>query len=190
VTTRIGTADDEREVLAVRQLARPLFSAREVSTAIDAMALAIERRLAGKRPVLLAVMHGGVFTAVELCRRFGFPHEFDYVHATRYGSSTTGGRLEWQVRPKANLADRVVLVVDDILDRGVTLAAIQQALREIGVAELYTAALLVKRLVPSIERPPVDFSALTIDDVYVFGCGMDYKGYWRGLPDLYAVSQP
>lgn len=152
------------------------------------MARDVEHRLAGTNPVVLAVMHGGVFTAVELCRRFSFPHEFDYVHVTRYSGDTTGGALEWRVRPSKALAGRTVLVVDDILDRGRTLQGLATELARVGVAAQHTAVLVVKRLRRPVRRPKVDFAGLEVDDVYVFGCGMDYRGYWRGLGALYAVA--
>ncbi len=152
------------------------------------MAAEITPRLARTNPVVLAVMHGGVFAAVELSRHFDFPHEFDYVHVTRYGGGTTPGRLVWRVRPSVALAGRTVLVVDDILDRGQTLRALTTALRRVGVAKQYTAVLVVKRLAGGRNRPSVDVSGVTVDDVYVFGCGMDYCGYWRELPGLYALN--
>jgi hypoxanthine phosphoribosyltransferase len=152
------------------------------------MAEEIGPRLAGTNPVVLAVMQGGVFAAVELCRHFEFPHEFDYVHVTRYGGGTTPGKLEWRVRPSAGLAGRTVLVVDDILDHGHTLRALITALRRVGVAKLYIAVLVVKRLTRERRRPVIDVAGVTVDDVYVFGCGMDYLGYWRELPALYGLD--
>jgi hypoxanthine phosphoribosyltransferase len=152
------------------------------------MAEEIGPRLARTNPVVLAVMQGGVFAAVELCRHLDFPHEFDYVHVTRYGGGTRPGKLEWRVRPSAALAGRTVLVVDDILDRGHTLRALAATLRRVGVAKVYTAVLVVKRLARERRRPAVDVVGVAVDDVYVFGCGMDYLGYWRELPGLYALD--
>jgi hypoxanthine phosphoribosyltransferase len=82
-----------------------------------------------------------------------------------------------------------VLVVDDILDRGHTLRALQAELTRIGVARQYTAALVVKRVPNAGRRPHVDFAGVTVDDVYIFGCGMDYFGYWREVRGLYAVDE-
>jgi hypoxanthine phosphoribosyltransferase len=152
------------------------------------MVAEITARLKHANPVVLAVMQGGVFTAAELTKRFAFPHEFDYVHVTRYGHGTAPGKLMWRVRPDKALAGRTVLVVDDILDRGHTLVALTAELERIGVAKQYTAALVVKRIANAGRRPRVDFAGLTIDDEYVFGCGMDYRGYWRELRALYAVD--
>ena len=177
----------ELDPAAARRHARRLYSAREIDRALTRMAGDIDARLAGKNPVVLAVMHGGVFTAVDLCRRFEFAHELDYVHVTRY-RGTVGGELEWRVRPSERLKGRTVLVVDDILDRGHTLEALGAELRRIGVAEQLTAALVVKRVAAAGPRPRIHFAGVEIDDVYVFGCGMDYHGQWRGLRALYALD--
>ena len=153
------------------------------------MAAEIAPRLERTNPVVLAVMHGGAFAAVELCRHFEFPHEFDYVHVTRYRGGVTPGELTWRVRPSAALAGRTVLVVDDVLDRGHTLRALMAELRRVGVAKQYTAALVVKRVANTRRRPRIDVAGVTVDDVYVFGCGMDYFGYWRELRALYALPE-
>lgn len=164
-----------------------LHSVGDVQRAVERMASEIAGRLAGANPVVLAVLHGGVFTAVELCKRFRFPYEFDCVHVTRYGGGTRGGEIEWRVRPSPRLKGRTVLVVDDILDRGHTLQALYSELDALQIAARYTAALVVKHVPGAEQRPRVDFTGLAIDDVYVFGCGMDYHGHWRGLPALYAL---
>jgi hypoxanthine phosphoribosyltransferase len=153
------------------------------------MAAELAPRLEAANPVVLAVMDGGAYAAIELCRRFAFPHEFDYVHVSRYGRGTSGGKLRWRVRPKAALAGRTVLLVDDILDRGETLRALTSELRRIGVARLLTAVLVVKRVASRRRRPRVDVSGLEVDDLFVFGSGMDLRGYWRALPGIYALDE-
>jgi hypoxanthine phosphoribosyltransferase len=186
--SREVSASISNEALAIRRDATQLFTAAEVSLAIERMAWELTPRLADRNPVVLTVMHGGAFTAAELCRHFDFPYEVDYVHPTRYGEALEGAELHWRVRPAPKLAGRVVLVVDDILDRGLTLRALNVELERVGVAQRLTAVLIVKRLTSPAARPGVDAVGLTVDDVYVFGSGMDYKGYWRGLPGLYAVA--
>lgn len=176
------------DAIAAKRRARRLLSADEVAAVYDRMASSIARELADTNPVVLAVMHGGAFTGVELCRRFDFPYEFGYVHVTRYANRLEGGELDWHVEPRPELEGRTVLVVDDILDVGLTLAALEAALAERRVARLYKAVFAVKELAEPVERPSVDFAGTRIPDVYVFGCGMDYRGYWRGVPELLAVE--
>jgi hypoxanthine phosphoribosyltransferase len=176
-------------VQEVRRTARRLYTARDVARALDRMAAELEPRLEHANPVVLAVMHGGAFTALELCKRFGFAHELDYVHVTRYRGETRGGGVVWRVRPRRALAGRTVLIVDDILDRGKTLRALDAELARIGVRERLSAVLVVKRLARKA-RPRVTASGVGVDDVYVFGSGMDYRGYWRALGGIYAVGAP
>lgn len=178
------------EAIDVRRNARRLLSPDDVAATFERMGRDITARLADTNPVVLAVMHGGAFTAVELCRHFDFPYEFAYVHVSRYGNELSGGDLGWLVEPKPQLAGRSVLLVDDILDEGVTLSALREALARVGAAAVSTAVFAVKALTRPVERPAADFVGVEVEDVYVFGCGMDYKGYWRGLPELLAVRHP
>jgi hypoxanthine phosphoribosyltransferase len=177
------------DVLEARRKARRLYSARDVARALDRMAAELTPALEHANPVVLAVMLGGAFTALELCKRFRFAYELDYVHVTRYRGETRGGGVEWLVRPSRALAGRTVLVVDDILDRGKTLRALDAELERVGVEKRLSAVLVVKRL-PRDKRPSVTVTGLAVDDVYVFGSGMDYRGYWRGLAGVYAAPEP
>lgn len=177
------------EIREARRRARRLFSPAEVDASIARMAERIAATLRDADPIVLAVMHGGVFTSTALCRHFDFPYRFDYVHVSRYGDALVGGALEWRVHPSGELAGATVLLVDDVLDRGTTLAAVQEALEAAEVARLYTAVLAVKQ-VPREAKARVDFSALEVGAGYLVGCGMDYRGYWRGLPGLYVLESP
>jgi len=174
---------------SARRTARRLYSPRDVARALDRMAAELTPRLEHSNPVVLAVMHGGAFAALELCKRFRFPHEFDYVHVTRYRGQTRGRELRWRVRPSKTLAGRPVLIVDDILDHGTTLRALEAALERIGVVKRFSVVLVVKHLKRKQARPRLAVSGLTVEDVYVFGSGMDYRGYWRSLGGIYAVVE-
>ena len=175
---------DPQQILAD---AERIFSASEIDRAFDRMAVQIEKDLATEMPVVLAVMNGGVFAAVELCQRFNFAYEFDYVHLSRYGHELTGGDITWQVSLSEHLAGRSVLIVDDVLDRGATLAELYEALDRCGVHSSKCAVLVKKNLKSDIQRPEVHYVGVETGDEYIFGCGMDYAGFWRGLPELYVV---
>lgn len=179
---------DELDPVAVLNAATILFTSDRVAAALDQMAAHISTRFEGQRPVIVAVMHGGVFAAMEIAKRLQIPFEFDYVHATRYGESMTGRDIEWRAPPTSALRNRTVLLVDDVLDRGITLAALIDRLEQVGVTNLHTAVLVRKNLQPQPARPTVDFVGLETGDRYLFGCGMDYKGFWRGLPAIYGVE--
>ena len=180
---------DNHELVAVQEGADKIFDAAEVAAAYDRMAPRIAGAIGGTTPVILCVMVGGLVPTAELIRRFDFPLELDYLHATRYRGETSGGELVWKVSPSTELEGRTVLVVDDILDEGHTLAAVLDALRAQRPARLLTAALLEKRHDRRVPGLNADFVGLEVPDRYVFGCGMDYKGYWRQLDGIYALGE-
>ena len=176
------------EAIAVKASAREVASSAEIAAVLDRLANEISAVYSERCPVLLAVMRGGMFMATELARRLDWPFEIDYVHLSRYGSALEGGEVEWIMRPSAGLRGRHVLIADDILDRGQTLAELNVAIEQLGPASIAAAVLVEKQLHPPIDRPAADFVGLQVEDVYLFGCGMDYRGFWRGLPALYAVD--
>ena len=137
--------------------------------------------------LVLAVMGGSIFFAGNLLPQLRFPLEFDYIHASRYGKATSGREIVWTVEPGENVRSRCVLVLDDILDGGETLAAIRDRVRSLGAAAFYSAVLTDKDI--GRKKPIVpDFIGLKLPNRYVFGCGMDVSGAWRNLPEIYAVK--
>lgn len=151
------------------------------------MAADITQRLASFNPLLVCIMTGGVVPFGMLLPRLQFPLQIDYVHATRYANQLTGGELQWRVGPGEPPAERTVLLVDDILDEGATLAAIEQRYRADGAAAVYKAVLVVKERRRQ-QDIAVEFVGLSVPDRYVFGYGMDYKGYLRNAPGIYAET--
>lgn len=163
-----------------------LVSAEESALAVRRVAAEITARLADANPLVLAVMGGAVVFTGQLLPQLAFPLDFDYLHVSRYGDVTTGGQLSWIVEPRSSVAGRVVLVVDDILDEGVTLAEVTRRLRAQGASDVLNAVFANKNL----GRPkPIsaDFVGVELPNRYVFGYGMDVKGAWRNLPAVYAV---
>lgn len=175
------------EIYRVHGDAELLYSAAEVDAAVARMAGEITGILADKNPVLLCVLTGGIVAAAKLMLHLQFPLELDTVYVSRYWGALHGDELKWVHRPGEKIKGRIVLVVDDILDQGVTLAEIKQVLLNEGAAEVYSAVLVDKQL--DRNKPHhADFIALTAPDRYLFGCGMDYKGYWRNAPGIYACK--
>jgi hypoxanthine phosphoribosyltransferase len=177
-----------QEAQAVLQNADCLFDASAVTAAYDRISRALRAEYATLNPVVLCVMIGGLIPTVELIKRLNFPFELDYLHATRYRSETTGSNLVWKVEPSTALKDRHVLIIDDILDEGHTLLAIQRAVLDQAPASLKTAVLSEKRHNRKAPGVAAQFVGLQLPDRYVFGCGMDYKEYFRQLPGIFAVG--
>jgi len=164
-----------------------LYPAVAVEAALDRIAAEISTRLADRNPLILCVLTGGIVPVGHLLTRLTFPLQLDYIHATRYENQTRGGELVWIARPVTSLAGRTVLVVDDILDEGITLAALLNHCRNAGAAEVLSAVLVRKDRSRPVDLDP-DFVGLEIPDRYVFGYGMDYQGYWRNAAGIYAVK--
>lgn len=162
-----------------------------LDAAIAAMAGPIARDYAGEVPVYLTVMHGALPFAGQLSLELGalgLDLEFDYLHATRYRGETSGGELVWKHRPATALYGRRILLVDDILDEGYTLAAVREWCMEQGATDVRIAALATKRHDRAIAGINADYVGLEVPDRYVFGFGMDYHEQGRNLPGIYALK--
>ena len=171
----------------VLQQADRLYTPEQVESTILSMASRINQTLSGADPLVICVMTGGVVPFGKILPLLQFPLQIDYVHATRYGKRLQGGQLQWISGPHQDARGRVVLLIDDILDEGATLAGIEARYRADGAREVYKAALVVKDR-PRTHDVNVEFAGLEVPDRYVFGCGMDYKGYLRNVPGIYAEA--
>lgn len=175
------------EVRRVAAEADCLYTAAEVEAALDRMAEAIGARLGESNPVVLSVLNGGILPTAGLVLRLRFPLEIDSIKAGRYQGETSGTEMRWSHKPGIVLEGRAVLIVDDILDEGITLAEIGRWCRSQGAASVHTAVLVDKQL--GREKPcRPDFVGLEAENRYLFGYGMDYKGYLRNWPGICACK--
>lgn len=181
--------DTVAEMTQVFEEADCLVNEQQVFQAIDALATEITADLQDRNPLLFCVMNGGLILTGQLLPRLRFPVQAEYLHATRYRQETTGGILEWKLKPEADMRGRTVLIVDDILDEGTTLEAIADYCKAQGAEQVLTAV-LVDKLHDRKARPGLkaDYTGLDVEDRFLFGFGMDYKGYWRNAPGIYAVK--
>lgn len=177
------------KIKSIYERSTRLFTTQDVEVALDKLAKDIHQELFDKNPVIICVMIGGLVPMGNLLPRLDFPLEVDYVHATRYRGETRGGEIHWKVKPCSDLRGRTVLVVDDILDGGITLAAILEEMKILGAEKVYSAVLVdkyQKRVENGLKN--ADFVGLRVDDHYVFGYGMDYKEYLRNAPGIFMVD--
>lgn len=166
-----------------------IHSSEVIAAAIIRLGEEISGALKHANPIVLCVVSGGIVFAGQLLTRFNFPMKLDYVHASRYQNATVGRTLVWDALPKLDLTNRTVLLVDDILDEGITLKAIQDKCFELGAAKVLCAVLVEKQL-NQVKPITADFVGLKVPDRYVFGYGMDAYGWWRNLPAIYALKTP
>lgn len=175
------------EARRILESADLICSAEAVAAAVRRMAADISAVLAETNPLVLSVMGGAVVFTGNLLPQLAFPLDFDYIHVTRYGDETSGGELRWIAAPREVMAGRVVLVLDDILDEGITLAAIKARMLESGATACYTAVFADKEI-GKAKPVRADFIGLSLPNRFVFGFGMDVHGAWRNLPAIYAVN--
>jgi len=176
-----------KQAEAVFRRAERLYSPARVEAALERIAAAITQDTGGTDPILLCVMNGGLVPAGLLLPRLEFPLRVDYLHATRYRGRTYGDELEWKKHHELPLAGETVIVIDDILDEGHTLHAILEFCRNQGAGRVLGAVLVEKRHQRGLGLA-ADYVGLQVPDRYVFGYGMDYKGYWRNAPGIYAAA--
>ncbi len=172
----------------ILQTADLIYSAEIIEKTIKNLADEITEKLAEQYPLVLCVMKGGIIFAGHLLPKLTFPLDFDYIQVSRYHNRTSGGEMNWTLFPQnALIQDRVVLVIDDILDEGITLARIRKKVLECGARAFYSAVLVDKDL-GKTKSFQADFIGLNLPNRYVFGFGMDIHGAWRNLPAIYAIN--
>lgn len=189
MTTLTKIQDTEENFEDVLSCAELIYDAEQISKSLDDMASHLNQRLENKNPLVLCVMQGGIVFTGHLVTRLTGMLELDYIHATRYRNQTLGDQLDWLVYPRISLKDRTVLILDDILDEGITLHAIVEYCYQQGAEEVITAVLLQKTHDRCKTDVSSDYVALEVEDRYVFGFGMDYKGQLRHLNSVYALRE-
>lgn len=177
------------DALNILEKSKVLYTAEEMSQKIKRLAAKIEAEFGDNIPLLLTVMNGGMFFAAEIMKYIKKPFIADYIHASRYGDATFGsGHISWYRQPKAeDVKDKVIFVLDDILDEGHTLAEIVRLLKHLGAKQCKLAVLVDKDLGKS--KPiTADYVGYSAPNKYLFGCGMDIYGLYRQLPEIYIYN--
>jgi hypoxanthine phosphoribosyltransferase len=174
-------------MLAVLDQSPVVHAAAAVRRAIDQLAIRIDLELHEANPVLMVVLQGGLYLGGQLLPRLRFPLTQGTVHVSRYGDATTGAALRWISPQSVDVSGRTVLLVDDVFDAGVTLQLLTEHFRSSGAARVLSAVLVHKAVERQVRLVP-DFIGLEGGAEYLFGCGMDYQGYWRNLPEIRSLS--
>jgi hypoxanthine phosphoribosyltransferase len=182
--------DDIKLIQTIRDNSECLHDSKAVEKALDKMAADITQKLKNTNPLIICVMIGALIPTGHLLTRLSFPLEIDYIHVTRYRGATRGGDLHWLVEPRQSLKNRTVLVVDDVMDGGLTLSAIVDYCNQAGAQSVYTAVMVnkIRAREPGVTLEP-DFIGLNTDDRYLFGFGLDYKEHLRNAHGVYAVAK-
>jgi len=176
------------EARAVYDSADCCYSSDQLNVALDDLAARISRDYADKNPLFLCVMNGGLMTTAQLLLRLSFPLQYDYIHATRYRGETRGGELHWYAKPSLPIEDRYVLLIDDIYDEGITLTRLLEYCQQANAKQV-ESVVMVNKLHDRKKGAMPSYVGVEVEDRYVFGFGMDYKGYLRNANGIYAVKE-
>ena len=177
-----------KEINAILADADLLVNEQQIVIAITQIAEKINSLLADRNPLVLCVMNGGLVFTGQLLPQLTIALTLDSINASRYHNQTSGGAIEWINTPRTSIKGRTVLIVDDILDEGVTLAAIYEHCLAHGAVAIYSAV-LVNKLLGHSKPIYADFIGLNLENRYLFGYGMDYKGYLRNASSIYACKE-
>jgi hypoxanthine phosphoribosyltransferase len=188
IMARITDENMENIIEDVLSSADLIYTSEQIAEVLDSLAISLNTRLANTNPLVLCVMKGGVVFTGQLLTRLTCMPDLDYIHVTRYQNQTSGNELEWLVYPETAINNRTVLIVDDILDQGITLSAIVEHCKKEGAKEVVSTVLVQKKHDRYTSDIECDYVGLVVEDRYVFGFGMDYKGKLRHLNAIYALA--
>ena len=160
----------------------------EILKNVDAVAEKINRDMAGKNPLFLAVLNGAFVFAADLMRRITIPCEISFVKLASYQGVISTGKVREVIGNNENLAGRTVVIVEDIVDTGLTMKQMMDSLATRNPDSVHICTLLLK---PDKLQVPLDveYVALRIPNDFIVGYGLDYDQQGRNLPDIYTVVE-
>ncbi len=161
---------------------RTLISADALAARVAELGADITRDYAGKEPVLVCTLKGAIIFTADLARTIDLPVRIEFVRGESYGADTeSSGEVRITMEPDFLLTGRDVILVEDIVDTGLTVARLLDVLRAHKPASLKVCALLHKPA-RQVVHVPIDYLGFTIEDVFVVGYGLDHGGLYRNLP--------
>ncbi len=170
------------------QAFEPLFSSEIISQRVHALALQISSDYKKTRPVIIGVLKGAFIFLSDLARSLKVDADIDFVQISSYGSSqVSSGTCSLKKDISIQVADRHVLIVDDIIDTGHTIAYLKQHLLQHNPKSIKTCCLIDKQIA-RVSNPIIDYSAFTIQEGFVVGYGLDFDEQFRGLPAIYIMT--
>ena len=159
-----------------------------IENEVKRVAAEINRDYKGKRPLLLGVLNGAFMFVADLMRNLDIECEISFVKMSSYAGTTTTGAVKQLLGLNESIEGRDVIIVEDIVDTGLTMQSMLETLKGYNPASINIASLFLK---PARLKVPIDvkYSAFTIPDRFIVGYGLDYDGLGRNLPDIYEAAE-
>jgi hypoxanthine phosphoribosyltransferase len=171
----------------VRELVFEKFIGRDqIDAAVQKVADAINRDFAGKNPLLLAILNGSFMFASDLMRKLTIPCEISFVKFASYSGTSTTSNVKELIGVTEDLKGRHVIVIEDIVDTGITMDKLLADLDKREPAGVKVACFCFK---PAAFQKSftIDYLGMEIPNDFIVGYGLDYDGYGRNLPDIYRI---
>ena len=162
--------------------------ASEIEQAIDKIAQSMNKELAGKEVLFIAILNGAFMFAADLYKRLTIPSRITFLKLASYEGTSSTGKIKRLIGLESDLKDLIVVVLEDIVDTGTTLDHIMKQLKGYEPAEIRIATLFLKPEVYS-HQIPLDYVGIEVPNRFIVGYGLDYNGYGRNLKDLYVLSE-
>ena len=172
-----------------KDLDRILLTREEIAAKVKELGQRITRDYAGKKPVLVCILKGASVFFSDLIREIDLPMTLDFMAISSYGSATkTSGVVRILKDLDNDILGKDVIVVEDIVDSGITLSYLSKTLMQRGAKSLRIATLLDKPARRKVTDLKVDYMCFDIPDAFVVGYGLDYDQVYRNLPDIGVLS--
>ncbi|GAB4433846.1 MAG: hypoxanthine phosphoribosyltransferase [bacterium] len=165
-----------------------LISEKEISEKISELAAEIDTVLRDDEVIVIGVLKGALFFMADLLRKMKTKVVYDFIQAKSYEGMETTGKIKILKEPSTDFTGKTVLIVEDILDTGITLSQIKRYFEERKAKKVYICTLLNKRK-RRVSDIDADFTGFEIEDHFVIGYGLDYDEKMRELKDIYIVKQ-
>ncbi|MCK9421148.1 MAG: hypoxanthine phosphoribosyltransferase [Bacteroidales bacterium] len=173
----------------VRELVFEKFiNSAEIDAAVQRVADGINRDYTGKNPLLLAILNGAFIFASDLMRKITIPCEISFVKYASYSGTLTTSKVRELIGVEENLEGRYIIVVEDIVDTGITMDKLLQEIREKNPRDVKVACFCFKPLAFK-KSFPIDYLGLSIPNDFIVGYGLDYDGHGRNLPEIYKIAK-
>jgi hypoxanthine phosphoribosyltransferase len=161
-----------------------LYTRQQIETTVKKLADEITRDYAGKNPLLIGILKGSFMFMADLVRHLNFPLEIEFVRVSSYGRNRqSSGKINMVQNIRARIKDRHVLVVEDIIDSGLSVNHVMESLRHKNPSSLKVCCLLDKPARRQV-TVPIDYTGLTVPDKFLVGYGLDWAEQYRNLPDI------
>ena len=179
----------EKDAKIYQDLDKILVTKEEIAEKVRELGRKITEDYAGKQPVLVCILKGAAIFFSDLIREIDLPLTADFMAISSYGSATkTSGVVRVLKDLDKDIVDKDVIIVEDIVDTGVTLSYLKSMLIHRGATSIRIAALLDKTARRTVKDLKVDYVCFDIPDAFVVGYGLDYDQTYRNLPDIGVLS--